>query len=142
MKNININYEAETIEVSKSFMQKASAFGTKEYKALKEARTMEPDFKLKVISNQSKKTYRSLTFEAMEAHIKLIETENEERTKVLKEFKSMITYATTRKSSYPIVKKWFLKKYKESYNNALIEEPNEEETKNTAEIIKDEEETA
>ena len=134
MKNINVNPITETIEVSKAFLKKASVYGSSEYFALKEVRSSEPTFTVKEITikkNASKKTYGSLTFEAMIAHIKLVETDEEEKEKVLDELKEIRAYSKSRGSSYPIVKKWFLNKYKESYDNFLkdTEEIKENETK-------------
>ena len=124
MKNINVNPITETIEVSKAFLKKASVYGSAEYFALKEVRSSEPTFTVKEITikkNASKKTYGSLTFKAMVAHIELVETNEEDKAKALKELEEMKTYSAARGSSYPIIKKWFLNKYKESYNNLLKE---------------------
>ncbi len=122
--NIRVNPITETIEVSKAFLKKALIFDSPEWKELKEVRNAEPTFAVKEISikkNTSKKTYGSLTFNAMVAHIKLVEVNEEDRAKALKELEEIKTYSAARGSSYPIVKKWFLNKYKESYNNYLEE---------------------
>lgn len=124
MKNITINYENRTIEVSKAFLKKASVFDTPEYKELKTVRETEPTFavKEKTISKKaSKETYGNLTFRTMIAHINLVETDEEEKARVLNELEEIKNYSATRKSSYPIVKKWFLNRYKESYINLLNE---------------------
>ena len=124
MKNINVNPITETIEISKAFLKKASVYGSAEYFALKEVRSSEPTFTVKEITikkNANKKTYGSLTFKAMVAHIELVETNEEDKAKALKELEEMKTYSAARGSSYPIIKKWFLNKYKESYNNLLKE---------------------
>lgn len=124
MKNIKVNPETKSIEVSKTFLKKASIYGSEEYKALKEVRDAEPTYEVKVIAikkSTNKKTYGSLTFKAMVAHIELVEVNEEDRAKVLKELEEIKTYSAARGSSYPIVKKWFLNKYKESYNNYLEE---------------------
>ena len=120
--NIKVNPITETIEVSSTFLKKALIYESPEWKELKEVRNAEPTFTVKEISikkNASKKTYGSLTFKAMVAHIELVETNEADRVKALKELEEIKTYSTARGSSYPIVKKWFLSKYKESYNNFL-----------------------
>ena len=124
MKTVTMNHTDNTIEVSSAFYKKACKYGTPEYKILREAKKDEPDFTV-TIKQTTKKTYNKLTFEAMIAHIKLIETVEEERNKVLKEFEEVKTYSAARGSSYPTVKKWFLAKYKKSYNNAFNIEPTE-----------------
>lgn len=124
MKNITINYENHIIEVSKAFLKKASVFGTPEYRELKEIRETEPTFTIKektISKKASKTTYGNLTFKTMTAHINLVETDEEERTRVLNELEEIKNYSAARKSSYPIVKKWFLSRYKESYTNFLKE---------------------
>lgn len=122
--NINVNPVTETIEVSKAFLKKASVYGSPEYFALKEVRTAEPTFAVKEISikkNANKKTYGSLTFKAMIAHIELTEADEEVRKNILNEMKEIKAYGKARGSAYPIVKKWFLDKYKDSYNDFLEE---------------------
>lgn len=113
-----MNYTNNTIEVSSAFYKKACKYGSPEYKILKDAKKDEPDF-IVTIKQTTKKTYNKLTFEAMIAHIKLIEVNEEERNKALNEFEEIKTYSAARGSSYPFTKKWFLSKYKESYNNVL-----------------------
>ena len=125
--NIKVNPITETIEVSTTFLKKALIFGSPEWEKLKEVRTAEPTFAVKEISikkNANKKTYGSLTFKAMVAHIELIEVNEEDKSKVLKEMEEIKAYGKARGSVYPIVKKWFLDKYMESYNN-FLEEVNE-----------------
>lgn len=120
--NIKVNPITETIEVSSTFLKKALVFDSPEYFALKEVRAAEPTFAVKEIpikKNTSKKTYGSLTFKAMIAHIELVEASEEDKAKALKELEEIKAYSSTRGSSYPIVKKWFLSRYKESYNNFL-----------------------
>ncbi|NBH62709.1 hypothetical protein D1155_13735 [Anaerotruncus sp. 80] len=118
MKAVIMNYTNNTIEVSSAFYKKACKYGSPEYKILKDAKKDEPDF-IVTIKQTTKKTYNKLTFEAMIAHIKLIEVNEEERNKALNEFEEIKTYSAARGSSYPFTKKWFLSKYKESYNNVL-----------------------
>lgn len=137
-KNINVNPITQTIEVSTTFLKRALIFGTPEYYELKEIRVAEPNFSVKEISikkNANKKTYNNLTFAAMIAHINLMETDEAQKDKTIKEFEEIQKYSKVRGSSYPIVKKWFLNKYKESYAgflNESTEKPKEEESKEEA----------
>lgn len=124
MTNIMINYSNNTIEVSATFLKKASKFGSAEYEELRKVRNTEPTFTVKEISikrNSNKKTYNRLTFDAMIAHIEFIEKDELNREKALNEMKEIKLYSSARGSSYPIVKKWFLSKYKESYTNIMTE---------------------
>ena len=64
-----------------------------------------------------------------------METDEAQKDKTIKEFEEIQKYSKVRGSSYPIVKKWFLNKYKESYAgflNESTEKPKEEESKEEA----------
>lgn len=130
MANIKINYTERQIEVTASYLKKASVFGTEEFKELKQVRESEPEFK--VVAKHAKKnckknTYSNLTFEAMEAHIKKFETDEEVREARLNEFLQVRKYAVARKAEYPLTKKWFLSNYKETYNNFVASSNKSEE---------------
>lgn len=125
--NINVNPITKTIEVSKAFLKKAKVYGSPEYLALKEVRAAEPTFAIKereIKKSGSKKTYSNLTFKAMEAHINFTIADESERKEALNEFEAMKAYGEARGSKYPVVKKWFLNKYADSYNVPINEEEN------------------
>lgn len=110
MKNININFESKTIEMTKVYANKARQYGSPEYKEMIEACKAFPTFKL-VTKNNTKKNptaVKGLTYDFMEKYIKAHDTD------LLPEF-----YTLTGKSnedvfavaSYGEVRQWFLSKY-------------------------------
>lgn len=130
MTSIRINYTERQIEVTAAYLKKASVFGTKEFKELKQVRESEPTFKIiakTAKKNIKKNTYSNLTFEAMEAHIIKFETDEAGRAMRLNEFSEIRKYAAARKAEYPLTKKWFLSNYKETYNNFVISSGNSDE---------------
>lgn len=115
MNNIKINEAKRVIEVTKAFVNKASVYGTIEYKELREVRNDFPGFKV-VTKNAGKKNgqFKGLTIDYMK---KYIEEHNEEyiedfcvlcgRDKNWEE----LEFAAT--ATYGEIKAWFLKKYPE-----------------------------
>ena len=114
-RNITINYEANTIEVSKTFYKKASQFGTPEYKALRVAKLENKDFSVE-IRTVEKKTYRELTLVKMEEYIRIQDNSEQMLVKV----EAVKRVAKAKGSLYPLTKKWFLKTF-EDYAKAEVE---------------------
>jgi len=71
MKTININFENKTIEMTKTFANKARQYGSDEYKQMLEACNAFPTYKLvtKAAPKKSGTTIKGLTYEAMEKYI-------------------------------------------------------------------------
>lgn len=104
--NISINAIDETITVSKAFYNKASKYGTTEYRNLRKAIQENPTYDI-VFKTIEKKTYGGLTFETMEAYIQT-QAKSVER---LAEFDAVKKIAEAKGGKYPLTKKWFLETY-------------------------------
>jgi|GEM_PF-4229507 len=104
-KNIIINREAETIEITKAFYNKACQFGTPEFEELNKAIQMFPEFKI-VFRSAKKKTYNGLTIQKMAAYIETLDNKDLEA-----KFEAVQKVAETRKALYPLTKQWFLKTF-------------------------------
>ncbi len=138
MSNIKVNYETETIEISKSFAKRAESPSNPEYANLKSIRIDNPNFKIIVKTikkNPSKKTYCGLTYAYMERYIKKHET-GKRLEELLAELDEMLFIAEchSRKYRYPVIKKWFLDLYPDVKNFGIEKE--EEETSETLSEIK------
>ena len=114
-RNITINYEANTIEVSKAFYKKATQFGTPEYRALREAKLENKGFEVRIKAVE-KKTYKELTLVKMEEYIR---TQADSEKMIIK-FEAVKKVAKAKGSLYPLTKKWFLKTF-EDYAKAEVE---------------------
>mgnify|MGYP003318180791 CR=1 FL=1 len=114
--NLKVNHQTRTIEMNKTFADKASRFGSDEYDALMLAREQNPGYTMKVITRKTTKSdkpsYKGLTYEYMENYITTHE-EGENRVLVLKEFaeKRLISECHSKAHRYPVIKNWFLNKY-------------------------------
>ena len=118
MTTIKINEVNRTIEVTKAFANKASRFGSDEYKMLKEARNDFPTFR--VVTKKSGKrngTFKGLTITYMKKYIETHDADNKEN---LKDFcilcgrnEKWEIVNLARMVTYGELKSWFLKKYPE-----------------------------
>lgn len=118
MKNLTINRNARTIEVSKKFDILSSRFGSEEYKMLQEARRDYPGYKVVVAtpktSKSSKPSFKGLTYEYME---KYISKHNGENNSIMKEYMTLrgmtdeAEEACAETCSYHEIKNWFLNQY-------------------------------
>lgn len=116
MNNIKINEKNRTIEVAKSFSNKASIFGSDEYNMLKAARADFPNFKVVAINSGKKNnSFKGLTIDYMK---KYIENHDNEEKEIMKDFCvlcgrneewEITELAAT--ATYGEIKSWFLKKY-------------------------------
>ena len=114
--NITINAIENTIIVSKAFYKKASAYGSAEYKELRNAILDNPNAQI-IFKTSDKKTYKALTFKVMEAYIKT----QPDSDKMLKKFEAVKRVAKAKGSLYPLTKKWFLKAYPDYKVNEVSE---------------------
>ena len=113
---IEINAIENTIIVSKAFYKRASAYGSAEYIALREAMRDNPSYKIS-FKTIEKKTYNGLTFEKMMEYIKTQDNSD----KMLVKFAAVKRIAKAKGSLYPLTKKWFLNAYPDYKVNAVIE---------------------
>ena len=113
-KNIQIDAINNKIVVSKAFYNKASNYGTNEYREHHTAMNENPSYgiEFKIIE---KRTFKELTFERMEAYIKT-QPNSEQR---FIEFEAAKMIADAKGAKYPLTKKWFLKTYPEYRENEI-----------------------
>ena len=126
--NLYIDFEQETIFVSKAFHKRASIYGTNEFETLHSA-IQETGYSVAFLTVQ-KKSYRGLSFERMEAYI--ITQPNSEAN--LKEFAAVKIIAEAKGSKYPLTKKWFLQTFPEYKLNEVSEKETETSLNNSEQI--------
>lgn len=113
---IEVNVIENSIIVSKAFYKKASAYGSAEYAALREAMRDNPTYKIS-FKTIEKKTYGGLTFEKMMDYIKT----QPDSDKMLIKFAAVQRIAKAKGSLYPLTKKWFLNTFPAYKVNEVIE---------------------
>ena len=69
MTNITINYKKNTLEITKSFEKKASAYGSREYNELANVRKEFPDFRIVVKAAKTKSTFKGMDYDFMREYI-------------------------------------------------------------------------
>ena len=114
-KEIRVNFETRTIEVSKSFSKKASVYGSKEYQALQSAKGENDGFSIKVLSGKKSNriTHKGLTYEVMRNYIR-----NHDSTgRMIELFENRLMGFTEEglpcESTYGAMKVWFFEQYPE-----------------------------
>ena len=115
---IRINHFDKEILISKTFQKAAMNPTSNEYKDLAEIMGQHPDYKIAqrdIKKNPQKETYAGLTYEYMREYIILHSTPEEEKEAVA-EFDELILVSKchSKAKRYPLIKKWFLKKYSEA----------------------------
>lgn len=116
--NLKVNHQTRTIEMNKTFADKASRFGSDEYNALMQAREQNPGYTTKVITRKTAKSdkpaYKGLTYEYME---KYILTHDDEKQSVMNEYLALrgmtdeAEDALAESLTYQEMKDWFLDKF-------------------------------
>ena len=115
---IRLNHFNKEILISKTFQKAAMNPNSSEYRDLAEIMSQHPDYKIAqrdIKKNTQKETYAGLTYEYMREYIILHSTPEEEKEAV-EEFDELILVSKchSKAKRYPIIKKWFLKKYSEA----------------------------
>lgn len=112
-----INEKKNAIELTKKEAAAAAKFGTREYKALQEARKDYPGFKVVTITRKStakKESYKGLTYGYMEVYI---QKHDDEEQSIMAEYKMLRGLSTEAEEAlaesftYQEMKDWFLGKY-------------------------------
>ena len=119
MNTMKINEKKFTIEVTKSFAQKASRVGSPEYYELLEVRHNFPNFKVVVNQTKSKDSFKGLTYEYMKMYIQTHDDENGSNMAVFMELRGKSEEADEAQAdsmSYGEIKLWFLDTYPEIKN--------------------------
>lgn len=98
---MKIRFATKTIEISKTFENKASNFGSEEYRTLRNAIHDLPDFQVVVkAAKPPRRTYmKGLTYEFMESYISMVDEDGS----LMKDFQRL-----RQGCNYAVVKKWFL----------------------------------
>ena len=98
---MKINFAAKTIEVTKTFADKASHFGSEEYYTLRTAMSDLPDFivTVKMTLNPRRTYMKGLTYEYMESYISMVDEDGS----LMKDFQRL-----RQGCNYSVVKTWFL----------------------------------
>lgn len=112
--NYTINFETETITITKKFGKAASQIGTPEFKEMKKLRNEFEGFAIEyrvIEKNEEKVSYKNLTFKMMESFIGSLPNSKT----ALVEFEKVKTVTNGEKGQYAHIKKWFLDNYKEQY---------------------------
>ena len=106
---MKINFSSKTIEVTKTFANKASRFGTEEYQMLVTAMQDLPDFKIVIKATKSacRRHTKQPTYEYMKNYISM----HDEADTLMQEFHCLLQGC-----SYGEIKKWFMTKFPE-FNN-------------------------
>ena len=116
MNTMKINEKKFTIEVTKSFAQKASRVGSPEYYELLEVRHNFPKFKVVVNQTKSKDSFKGLTYEYMKKYIQTHDDEKGSNMAVFMELRGKSEEADDAQAdsmSYGEIKLWFLDAYPE-----------------------------
>lgn len=110
------NHPAKKILISKRFSNAAEKINSTEYKELVKLITDFPTYTIEVVEfkkNTNKLSYKGLTIDQMR---RFIQTQSNEEAEL---FEKVIKIAKNKTSPYSVIKKWFLKRYKEAYLNEV-----------------------
>lgn len=120
MKNNTANYTikiaTKEIEISRRFEKAANVIGSNEYNTLITLMNDFPQFKVtvkEIKKNKNKKSYKGLTIKEMD---RFVSTRTEEE---IQAFNNVKAIAREKQGTYAIIKKWFLDRYKEDYENEV-----------------------
>lgn len=116
--HITIDYQAHTLDMTKSFYKKARNVGSPEYRELREAMKENEGYSISIVSNDAKRSYRALTIERMREYIKT-QANSEENLTTLDR---VIKVAEAKGAKYPLTKKWFLETFPEYKENEVSKE--------------------
>ena len=119
MTTMKINEKKLTIEVTKSFYQKANRVGTPEYHELMEVRRNFPMYRVVVKQTKSKDSFKGLTYAYMEKYILAHDDKEGSNMAVFNELRGKgddAEGAMADSMSYGEIKLWFLDTYPEIKN--------------------------
>ena len=121
---IRLNHFNKEILISKTFQKAAMNPNSNEYKDLAEIQKQHPDYKIAqraIKKSENKQVYHKLTYEYMREYIILVSSPENEIAAV-EEFDDMIlrSRCQCRANRYPVIKRWFLKKFPEIKEFGMI----------------------
>lgn len=114
--NYTINFETETIIITKKFGKTASQIGTPEFKVMQQLRKEFAGFSFAyktIEKKENKKSYKGLSIAEMKRFFSNRADEDQ------KNFEKVLAIAENKQGKYAIVKKWFLDNYKEAYSEEI-----------------------
>ena len=108
---MKINFASKTIEVTKTFANKASRFGSEEYTMLRTATHDLPGFEVVIKASPVRRrtSMSGLTYEYMESCIAMVDEDGS----LMEDFQSLCQGC-----NYTVVKKWFITKFLEAHEFA------------------------
>jgi len=121
---ILIDRDTQTITVTKQFLIAAGCFGSPEFNTYTELLERYPGF---TITHQKKKNTSSkpatgnLTYKRIEEFIANYEKDDTTRDAILKEYETLKRFLRGQKGAYITVRKWFLSKYENVFDERLAE---------------------
>ena len=117
MKNITINFAAQTIEMTQSFANAASKYGSSAYMELISIKRDFPDFKQSIIKPTKKvNSFKGLDIAFMEKYITNHDDNEGSKMKVFNTLRGETNDEFAAKASYGEIKMWFLTQYPEFEN--------------------------
>ena len=137
MKNCNINYITNTIELTKKFAKAAGVLNSPEYNELLAIRRDYPTFSIvvrEIKKKAGKKTYKNLTFVKMRELI--VEWEGEDSDAV-KQYDKVVAISSVQTGPYAYVKTWFIKNYKDKLEEYTVKEAAETDSENAEAEVQD-----
>ena len=106
---MTIDYAHKTIICSKTFLEKASRYGTSQYNELAGIRRDYPDYEIKLSEQDDcRMSMKGLTEDFMEYHIALLNGKNSDAYKAYLERKRLSEAYT---NPYMYLRKWFVEEY-------------------------------
>lgn len=103
MKNITINYKNASIEITKTFEKKASAYGSAAYIELCRVRKEFPDYKLVIKESKSSGTFKGMDYNFMLEYIS--------RHENAEQYQAEFDKLRANNLSYGEIKQWFISTY-------------------------------
>lgn len=113
-----VDFVAKVITITKRFGNVAGVLGTPEFEVMQQLRKEYADYKVQyktIERNENKQTYKHLTIDEMKRFL----STREDSQFALAQFARVENVVGNKKGKYAIIKKWFLKNYKEEYNAFL-----------------------
>lgn len=113
-----VDFVAKVITITKRFGNVAGVLETPEFEVMQQLRKEYADYKVQyktIERNENKQTYKHLTIDEMKRFL----STREDSQFALAQFARVENVVGNKKGKYAIIKKWFLKNYKEEYNAFL-----------------------
>jgi len=132
MKNtLKIDHSKKRIIMDRTFAKLSENTMSDEYAHLQRVRNDYPNYAVirrEIKKNPNKECWKGLTYDYMRNHIRRVEGNNSKAVLDELEEKILISECHSNCHRYPVIKKWFLKKYPEIANFGLtnVEEKEDE----------------